>query len=62
MVRAPGMKAVGVKTDTLVETIDLFPTLVDLCVPKFQQTEHALDSGTVEPVLETKPAERIAHV
>lgn len=31
MVSAPGQKARGVKTRALVETIDIFPTLLDLC-------------------------------
>ncbi len=31
IVRAPGQKARGVKTAALVETVDIFPTLLDLC-------------------------------
>jgi iduronate 2-sulfatase len=31
IVAAPGMKAAGKQTDALVELIDLFPTLTDLC-------------------------------
>ncbi|PHS18436.1 MAG: iduronate sulfatase [Blastopirellula sp.] len=57
MVRAPGMEAAGVKTDTLVETIDLYPTLIELCAPKFQQTEHALDGRSFAALLQGKPYE-----
>ena len=35
----------------MVETIDLYSTLVDLCQPKFQQTEHPLDGVSLKPIL-----------
>ncbi len=31
IIRAPGMQRVGAKSEAIVETVDLFPTLTDLC-------------------------------
>lgn len=51
IIRAPGVSQPGLKTDALVETIDLYPTLVDLCQPSFQKTEHPLDGVSLKPIL-----------
>ena len=51
LVRAPGVSQPGLKTSALVETIDLYPTLTDLCAPRFRQTAHALDGISLKPVL-----------
>jgi arylsulfatase A-like enzyme len=51
MIRVPGASRVGRTTDALVETIDLYPTLVDLCQPSFQQTQHPLDGKSLAPLL-----------
>jgi len=50
IVRAPGM-AEGQVSDALVETIDLYPTLIDLCGPKFRKTEWPLDGKSLLPLL-----------
>jgi len=54
MIRVPGMTESAGKTDALVETIDLYPTLVDLCRPKFQKTEWPLDGHSLKPILQGK--------
>lgn len=51
IIRAPGVSQPGIKTDALVETIDLYPTLVELCQPAFQKTEHHLDGVSLKPIL-----------
>ncbi len=51
MIRAPGVSKKNLKSGALVETIDLYPTLVELCNPKFQKTEHPLDGRSLVPVL-----------
>lgn len=50
IVRVPGM-AKGEVTDALVETIDLYPTLVDYCQPQFNKTEWPLDGRSLLPLL-----------
>jgi arylsulfatase A-like enzyme len=50
MLRAPGVSEPGV-SQALVETIDLYPTLVDLCRPAFRETEHPLDGISLAPLL-----------
>jgi arylsulfatase A-like enzyme len=54
MIRAPGIANAGMKTSALAESIDLYPTLIDLCRPKFSRTEHALDGTSLRPILEGK--------
>ncbi|MFN3167223.1 MAG: sulfatase [Phycisphaeraceae bacterium] len=51
IIRAPGVGKAGVKTDALASTIDLYPTLLDLCKPSFTRTEHELDGVSLVPVL-----------
>lgn len=51
LIRAPGMRRAGGATDALVETLDLYPTLVDLCRPKFGRTHHPLDGRSLVPLL-----------
>ncbi len=51
IVRAPGVSKPGLRSDALVETLDLYPTLVDLCDPKFTQTAHPLDGHSLRPLL-----------
>ena len=50
IVRAPGI-AKGEVSDALVETIDLYPTLIDLAAPKFSDTEWPLDGESLAPLL-----------
>ena len=52
IVRAPGISKAGARSDALVETLDIYPTLVDLCRPGFSQTQHPLDGRSLRPLLE----------
>jgi arylsulfatase A-like enzyme len=54
MVRAPGVSKPGVKTSALAETVDLYPTLTDICQPSFQKTRFGLDGVSLKPVLSGK--------
>lgn len=51
LIRVPGVSKPGLKTAALAETIDLYPTLVELCQPTFQQTRWPLDGKSLAPVL-----------
>ncbi|MDO8544051.1 MAG: sulfatase [Opitutaceae bacterium] len=48
MIRYPGIPQPGAKTDTLVQTIDLFPTLLDLCT---LPAPAGLDGRSLRPQL-----------
>ena len=52
MISVPGMKSAGKSTDALVETIDLFPTLIDVCKPSFSKTQHTLDGKSFSSLLD----------
>ncbi len=51
IIRAPGVTQAGLKSSALVESIDLYPTLLDLCDPKFTKTEKSLDGISLKPIL-----------
>ncbi|UUO06273.1 sulfatase [Blastopirellula sp. J2-11] len=51
IIRAPGVTKPGSVSDALVDSIDLYPTLIDLCQPRFTQTAHPLDGKNLRPVL-----------
>ena len=53
IIRMPGMKTAGVKTDAIVESLDLFPTLIEICKPSFSETQNKLDGESLVPLLET---------
>lgn len=52
IVRAPGISRAGARCEALVETLDLYPTLTDLCHPAFTQTQHPLDGLSLRPLLD----------
>jgi arylsulfatase A-like enzyme len=52
IIKSPGCKPA--KTDALAETIDLFPTLMDLCNAKYKKTRFKLDGVSLKPILESK--------
>lgn len=54
IIKAPGLSESGLRCDSLVETIDIYPTLVDLCRPDFTRTEHPLDGISLKPLLQGK--------
>ena len=57
MIRVPGMKHPGAATSALVETVDLFPTLADLCgLPSVQ----SLPGRSLRPWLENPGLETAA--
>lgn len=51
MIHVPGTTRAGKTTSALAETIDLYPTLVEACRPKFQQTQWPLDGKSLMPIL-----------
>ena len=51
MIRAPGVSKAGLKSAALVETVDIYPTLIDLCQPAFRETEYPLDGKSLKPIL-----------
>lgn len=51
IIKVPGMAAAGKRTDAIVESLDLFPTLVDVCQPEFKKTSSPLNGMSLAPVL-----------
>lgn len=51
IIRAPGVSKPGMTCNALVESIDLYPTLVDLCQPPFTVTQWPLDGVSLKPLL-----------
>ncbi len=62
IVRAPGVTGGGTVCPTPVETIDLYPTLVELCAPSFAETAFPLDGNSLVPALrgETPDGDAVA--
>lgn len=56
IIRAPEVKKPGRRSPALVESIDIFPTLVDLARPAFERTEHPLDGQSLLPILRDESA------
>ena len=51
IIRAPGTAKPGRATDAIASTLDIYPTLIDLCKPTFTKTEHQLDGVSLKPIL-----------
>ena len=51
MIRVPKVSKPGLVSDALVETLDVYPTLIDVCNPSFQQTHLPLDGKSLTPVI-----------
>jgi arylsulfatase A-like enzyme len=51
MIRAPGISRDGLRCDGLVESIDLWPTLLEICTPSFVRAQHELDGRSLRPLL-----------
>ncbi len=56
IVRAPKSQTAGRSCDALVETLDIYPTLVDLCSLGDTQTAHSLDGQSLSPLLDNTNA------
>jgi arylsulfatase A-like enzyme len=52
IIRAPGVSRAGGSCDALVESLDLYPTLMDLCQPRFTRTQYPLDGLSLRPLLD----------
>jgi arylsulfatase A-like enzyme len=52
ILRVPGMKNAGRSTEALVETLDIYPTLIDLCNLSFRRPCYPLAGKSLAPVLE----------
>ena len=52
IIRAPGVSRTAKSCDALVETTDIYPTLMDLCQPGFTRTQHPLDGLSLRPLLD----------
>ncbi len=50
MIRDPELKHSGM-TEAVVETVDILPTLLDLCQPKFTQSCYPLGGVSLKPIL-----------
>jgi len=53
MIRVPGVSKPR-RTTALAETIDIYPTLVELCEPEFRDTRWSLDGKSLVPILSGK--------
>lgn len=51
IIRAPGLAKPNLKTKALASSIDIYPTLIDLCQPAFTKTNYPLDGVSLMPVL-----------
>ncbi len=52
MIRAPQVSLAGYQCHELVESVDLYPTLLDLCNPNERQTAYPLDGYSLLPLLQ----------
>lgn len=50
-IKVPGVTDQGQATEALAETLDIYPTLIDLCEPKFRETTFPLDGVSQGPVI-----------
>ena len=54
LIKVPGVTDGGNVNPALAETLDIYPTLVELCQPKFQETQFPLDGVSLAPLLHGK--------
>lgn len=57
LIRAPGVTQPGKRCDALVETIDLYPTLMELTALSFTETHWPLDGTSLVPLLDGSATE-----
>ncbi|MDR1963503.1 MAG: sulfatase [Planctomycetaceae bacterium] len=51
IISVPDMNQPGVATEALVESVDIFPTLVDLCQPSYRKTQYQQGGQSFTAVL-----------
>ncbi len=51
IISVPGMNQPGESTLAIVESLDIYPTLLDLCNPEDQKVSHPLAGKSLRPVL-----------
>ena len=51
MMRVPGVSVLGGRSSALVESVDIYPTLVSLCQPRFLARAHRLDGKDLSGIL-----------
>jgi arylsulfatase A-like enzyme len=52
IIRAPGVSRAAKNCEALVESTDIYPTLMDLCQLDFKGTQHPLDGLSLRPLLD----------
>ena len=52
IIAVPGMKHAGQATDAIVESVDIYPTLTELCNLSFRKTRFPFDGYSLLPVLD----------
>jgi len=50
IIRGPGIKARGPHSN-IVESLDIYPTLIDLCQPSFTETANTLNGKSIKDFL-----------
>ena len=51
MIAIPKMRTAGKQTASLAASIDIYPSLVEICNPKFRSTQFRLDGTSLVPIL-----------
>lgn len=52
IIRVPGTRNAGAREAGLAASIDIYPTLMELCRPSFDQVQHPLDGISLAPILD----------
>ena len=51
MISVPNMRTAGKETSSLASSLDIYPTLLEICNPKFRKVQFPLDGRSLVPVL-----------
>ena len=51
MISTPGMRTAGKMSSSLAASIDIYPTLLEVCRPSFRKVRFALDGKSLVPIL-----------
>ncbi len=52
IMRVPGTRNAGAREVGLAASIDVYPTLMELCQPSFNRVQHGLDGVSLAPILD----------